>query len=153
MPIMLHEKIKSEVKQAMLEKNQVKLGVVRGLLAAFTNELVNLKRKPDEFLDDETVISVIRREAKKRKDSITQFEAGGRADLADAEKAELVFIEVYLPQLMSRDEIKKIAESKKTELGVSSKADAGKFTGALMKELKGKADGGDVKAVVDELLA
>ncbi len=150
---MIHEQIKSEVKQAMLAKDQVKLTVVRGLLAAFTNELVNLKKKPDELLDDETVLTVIRREAKKRKDSIAQFETGGRADLAEAEQAELKYIEVYLPQLMSREEIKKVAELKKSELAVVSKSDAGKLMNALMKELKGKADGADVKAVVDELLA
>lgn len=150
--IMLHEKIKGEIKQAMLEKNQVKLGVVRGLVASFTNELVAQKKKPDEMLDDEATLAVIRREAKKRKDSIIQFEAGGRADLADTEKAELKFIEIYLPQLMSREEIKKIAKAKKSELGIAGKTDAGKFTGTLMKELKGKADGADVKAVVDEIL-
>lgn len=150
---MLHEKIKAELKQAMLEKNQVKLGVVRGLLAAFTNELVAQKKKPDEKLDDETALHVIKREAKKRKDSIAQFKAGGRADLADAEEAELTFIEVYLPRLMSREEIRKVAEQKKAELNISDKAGAGKFTGALMRDLKGKADGSDVKAVVDEILS
>lgn len=150
---MIHEQIKGEVKQALLAKDQVKLGVVRGLISAFTNELVNLKRKPDEMLDDETAIAVIRRESKKRKDSITQFEAGGRADLAESEKAELTLIEVYLPKLMSREEIKPLAEAKKAELGVTSKADAGKLMSALMKDLKGKADGADVKAIADELLA
>lgn len=149
---MIHEQIKSEVKQAMLAKDQVKLAVVRGLLSAFTNELVSLKRKPDELLDDGVVISVIRREAKKRKDSIAQFESGGRADLAESEKDELKYIEVYLPQLMNRDEIKKLAELKKGELGVTNKADAGKLMNALMKDLKGQADGGDVKAIVDEIL-
>lgn len=150
---MIHEQIKGEVKQAMLAKDQVKLAVVRGLLSAFTNELVNQKRKPDEMLDDETAITVIRKESKKRKDSIAQFETGGRADLAESEKAELALIEVYLPKLMSREEIKPLAEAKKTELGISSKADAGKLMNALMKDLKGKADGADVKAVADEILS
>jgi uncharacterized protein YqeY len=150
---MIHEQIKGEVKQAMLAKDQVKLAVVRGLLSAFTNELVNQKRKPDEMLDDETAIAVIRRESKKRKDSISQFETGGRADLAEGEKAELALIEVYLPKLMSREEIKPLAEAKKAELGISGKADAGKLMNALMKDLKGKADGADVKAVADEILS
>ncbi len=148
----LHEQIKGEVKKAMLEKNQVKLGVVRGILSAFTNELVAKKHKPDELLGDEEAIAVIRRLAKQRQDSIGQFKNGGRADLAEQEEAELACLETYLPKLMSRDEIKKLAEAKKAELGVSAKGDAGKLTGALMKELKGKADGADVKAVVDELL-
>ncbi|MCC6290832.1 GatB/YqeY domain-containing protein [Candidatus Nomurabacteria bacterium] len=149
---MLHENIKSEMKQAMLAKEAVRLGVIRGLLSAFTNELVSQKKRPDEMLDDESALAVIRREAKKRKDSISQFETGGRSDLAESEKAELKFIEVYLPQLMGRDEIKKLAEAKKTELAITGRADAGKLMNALMKDLKGKADGADVKAAVDEIL-
>ncbi|MBI2025319.1 GatB/YqeY domain-containing protein, partial [Candidatus Kaiserbacteria bacterium] len=66
---------------------------------------------------------------------------------------ELAILESYLPAMMSREEILTIAKAKMAELGVSSKADAGKFTGALMKELKGKADGADVKAVVDSIFA
>ena len=73
-------------------------------------------------------------------------------DLVEPEQAELAILEAYLPTMMSRDEILVIAKAKMAELGVSNKADAGKFTGALMKELKGKADGGNVKAVVDSLL-
>lgn len=149
---MLHEKIKTEMKQAMLAKETVRLGVIRGLLSAFTNELVSQKKKPDEMLDDELALAVIRREAKKRKDSISQFETGDRSDLAESEKEELKFIEIYLPQLMGRDEIKKLAEDRKAELAITNKSDAGKLMNALMKDLKGKADGGDVKAVVDEIL-
>lgn len=149
---MLHEKIKTEMKQAMLAKETVRLGVIRGLLSAFTNELVSQKKKPDEMLDDESALAVIRREAKKRKDSISQFETGDRSDLAESEKEELKFIEIYLPQLMGRDKIKKLAEDRKAELAITNKSDAGKLMNALMKDLKGNADGGDVKAVVDEIL-
>lgn len=148
----LHEQIKGEVKRAMLEKNPVKLSVVRGLLSAFVNELVARKRKPEEMLDDEAALGVIRREQKKHRDSIAQFTAGNRADLAASEKEELNYIETYLPKLMGRDEIKKLALAKKSELNVSTKADTGKLMNALMKELKGQADGADVKAVVDDLL-
>lgn len=148
----LHEQIKGEVKRAMLAKDRVKLDVVRGLLSAFTNELVAMKRKPDETLDDEPALAVMRREAKKRKDSIAQFETGNRADLVASEKAELKYIEVYLSPLMSRDEIRPLALAKKTELAATNKSDAGKLMNALMKDLKGKADGGDVKAVVDNIL-
>lgn len=140
------------MKDAMKEKNQPRLMAIRGLLSAFTNEAVSKKYKPDQILTDEEALAVIKRAVKQRKDAMAQFEAGGRADLAENEKGELGYLEKYLPQTMSREEIKKIAEAKKTELGIASKADAGKFTGALMKELKGRADGADVKAVVDELL-
>jgi uncharacterized protein YqeY len=150
---MLHEQIKGEIKQAMLAKDELKLRVVRSLVAAFMNETMSKKRKPDEMLTDEEALAVITRAAKQRKDSIEQFRAGNREDLAESEEAELKIIETYLPQLMSRDEIKPLAEAKKAELGITDKNKAGLLMSSLMKELKGKADGTDVKAVVDELLA
>ncbi len=151
--MLLHEQIKGEVKQAMLEKNQVKLSVVRGLLAAFTNELITLKHKPDEKLADEDALKVIRREAKKRKDSIEQFTTAGRSDLVESEVAELAYVETYLPALMNHEEIKKVVEAKMAELSVSSKSEIGKLLGAVMRDLAGKADGTEVKAVAEELLA
>ncbi len=118
-----------------------------------TNEVVAKKRKPDEFLTDNEAIAVVKRAVNQRKDSIEQFEKAFRSDLAEPEKAELAILESYLPAQMSREEITTIAKAKMSELGVSTKAEAGRFTGALMKELKGRADGGDVKAVVDSLLS
>jgi uncharacterized protein YqeY len=149
----LHQEIKDQVKEAMKSREELKLSVVRGLIAGFTNELVSKKRKPDELLSDEEVLTVIKRQANQRKDSIEQFRAGGREDLATKEEAELAFLDAYLPQMMSREEVRKIAENKQKELGLSSKTDAGKLMSALMKDLKGMADGADVKAVVDELLS
>jgi hypothetical protein len=126
--------------------------VLRGLLSGFTNELVALKRKPDGELTDEEALTVIRRAVKQRKDSIEQFTKGGRADLATNESAELTILETYLPKMMSHEDVLKIAKAKMAELGVTDKSGAGKFMGALMKELKGVADGDTVKSVVDELL-
>lgn len=136
----------------MMAKDTVKLSVVRGISAGFTNELVAKGRKPDEILSDEEALSVITRQAKQRKDSIEQFKSGGREDLAEKEEAELKILEAYLPTMMSREEIKPLAEAKKAELGVSDKTGAGQLMSALMKDLKGKADGTDVRAIVDELL-
>jgi hypothetical protein len=149
----LHEQIKGEVKQAMLAKDTVKLSVVRGMVSAFTNELVATGKMPQDILDDAGVLKVIKKLANQRKDSIDQFEKGGRPELADGERAELAILEKYLPTLMSREEIKKVAIAKKEELGITDKAKAGQLTGAIMKELAGQADGNDVKAVVEELLA
>jgi uncharacterized protein YqeY len=149
---MLQEKIKDELKQALREKNQAKLTTIRSILAAFVNELVAKRRKPDEILSDEDAVAVIKHLVKQHKDSIVQFETGGRQDLADEERAELAFLESYLPAAMPREEIKKIAEVKMKDLGLREKADAGKLIGAVMKELRGQADGADVKAVVEELL-
>ncbi len=147
---MIHQKLKEEMRDAMRAKEETRLMVIRGLLALATSELIN-KKSNDEFLDDEGMLALIKRSVKQRKDSIDQFTKGGRADLAGDEQKELVILEKYLPQMMSREEIQKIAEAKKAELGITDKAKIGQFTGVLMKELKGKADGADVKAVVDSL--
>ncbi|MHB0865801.1 MAG: GatB/YqeY domain-containing protein [Minisyncoccota bacterium] len=151
MPI--HETLKKSIPDAMRAHDAVKLQTLRSLVTMMLNEVVAKKRKPDEFLTDEEALAVLKRAANQRKDSIEQFEKASRHDLAEPEKGELAIIESYLPLLMSREEIEVIARAKMAELGISNKADAGKFTGVLMKELKGQADGGDVKAVVDTLLS
>jgi len=136
---------------AMKAKEPLKVEVLRGLMAAFTNELVTAKKKPDEPVEDGMAIAVIRREVKKRKEAAEAFRNGNRTELAEKEESERAILEAYLPATMNREEIRKIAEAKKTDLGISEKKEAGKLMGMLMKELQGKADGGDVKAVVDEL--
>jgi len=149
---MIHENLKKEIPDAMRAHDAAKLQTLRSLVTAMTNEVVAKKRKPDEFLTDDEALAVLKRAANQRKDSIEQFEKGGRPELALPEKAELALIETYLPTLMSREEIEAVVKAKLAEIPVL-KAEAGKFTGMLMKELKGKADGADVKAVVDSLLA
>ncbi|MES3004633.1 MAG: GatB/YqeY domain-containing protein [Patescibacteria group bacterium] len=148
----LHQTIKGQVKEAMLAKDTVKLGVVRGLVSAFTNELVATGKMPQDELGDEEVLNVIRRAVKQRKDSIEQFTNGGRPELAESEQAELLVLEKYLPAMMPREEVVAITKAKMTELGVTDKTKAGMLMGNLMKELRGKADGDVVKSVVDELL-
>lgn len=138
---------------AMRKKEALRLEVLRGMLAAFTNELVAKRRPPQEALSDDDALTVLKRLVKQRKDSAEQFTAGGRPELAEKEKKELLIIEEFLPRAMSREEIMKIAVAKKAELGVSDKSGMGEFIGAVMKECKGAADGNDVKAVVLELLA
>lgn len=149
----LHEDIKVSLKDAMKAKDAAKLRTVRSVLTAFTNELVATKRTPQDRLTDDEALAVIKRLAKQRKDSITQYEANDRSDLADPEKEELVILEGYLPQLMSADEIRPIAEAKKAELGIEDKSKMGMLVGAVMKELAGKADGSTVKSVVESLFS
>lgn len=148
----LHEDIKASLKEAMKAKDAIKLRVVRGLLTAFMNEMVANGKTPQDTLSDEEILAVIKRSAKQRKESITQFEAAGRDELATPEKEELEVLETYLPTLMTQDEILPIAETKKAELGVEDKSKIGILIGAVMKELGGNADGGDVKTVVESLL-
>ena len=149
----LHQTIKDQVKEAMLAKDSVRLNTLRGLLSAFTNELVAKKRKPQEELTDEESIDVIRKSVKQRKDSIDQFKKGKREDLVLSEQAELSILETYLPQLMSKDDIRTVAVKKKDEMGITDKAKAGMLMGTVMKELKGQADGQDVKEVVESLFS
>jgi len=134
-----------------MAKDSVRLETYRNMLSSFTNELVSKGKKPNEVLTDEEAIAVITRLSKQRKDSIEQFKKGGREDLVAKEQAELSILETYLPKLMDADEVKKIAEAKKAELGITDPAKKGMLMSALMKDLKGKADGGVVKEAVDAL--
>lgn len=139
--------------EALRAKDQVKLRTYRSLATAMTNEVVAKKRKPDEFLTDEEALVVVKRAANQRKDSIQQFEAGGRPELAVPEKEELAVVEALLPELMGREQVEEVVKAKMSELGVTDKSGAGKLTGSIMQELKGKADGAMVKEVVDSLLS
>ncbi|HEY4504184.1 MAG TPA: GatB/YqeY domain-containing protein [Candidatus Paceibacterota bacterium] len=148
--------LKDEMKSAMRTKNAVRLSVIRGIMSACTNEAIAKGKGPQgELADDETLV-VIRREAKKRKDSIEQYTSGGRPELAESEAAELAVIESFLPTQMSADEVRPIVEAKIKELGVTDKSALrqaqGKVIGVIMKEFGAKADGGIVKQVVDSFL-
>jgi len=148
---MLHEQIKGGIKEAMMAKDSVKLETYRGMLSAFTNELVSKNRKPNEMLSDEEAVAVITRLSKQRKDSIEQFKKGNREDLVKEEQAQLSILETYLPKLMEKSEVEKIAKSKKEELGITDATKKGMLMSSLMKDLKGKADGMVVKEAVDSL--
>ena len=136
------------MKEAMKARDTIRLNVLRGLLSAFINETVVKKRKPDEELSDEEAFSVIGRAVKQRKDSIEQFEKGGRTDLAEVEKSELAILETYLPAQMSRDEIITYVKSRL----ISQTSGKNQLLGMIMKELKGKADGTLVKEIIDTLV-
>lgn len=147
----LHEDIRNSLKDAMKAKDAVKLRTVRSILTAFTNELVATGKTPQDIITDENGLAVIKRLSKQRKDSIEQYEAASRNDLAEPEKEELIVLEAYLPTLMTQEQILPVAQAKKAELAVEDKAKMGILVGAIMKELAGKADGADVKQVVEGL--
>jgi uncharacterized protein len=148
---MLQIQIKEKIKMAMKARNKIELSVLRGLSAAFVNELVASKRMPSDTLTDDEAFAVIKKQAKQRKDSIEQFKAGGRDELAEKEQKELEILSAYLPKEISKDEVKKIAIAKKEELGITDKSKIGVLIGAIMKEIKGKIDGVVVKEVVEGL--
>ena len=145
--------IREDLKNAMRAKDQVKVDTMRGIITAFTNELVAKGMKPTDILPEADCITVLKRLAKQRKDSADQFEKGDRPEMAAKEKAELAILEAYLPQQASRDEIVKVATELKAQLGVTDAAGAGKLMGAVIKALGGNADGAVVKEVVSSLFA
>ena len=147
----LHTSLRDSLKEAMKAKDAAKLRTVRSIMTAVTNELVATGQTPQSELDDAGVLTVIKRLAKQRKESILQYDAAGRIDLSEPEKEELVVLEAYIPTLMSQDAIRPLAEAKKAELGIEDKSKMGMLVGSLMRDLAGQADGGDVKTVVESL--
>lgn len=148
----MQEKIKAEIKPAMIARDAVRLGTLRMILAAFTNELVSQGHPPTDPLSDEDCMKVIKRLAKQRKDSIDQYTAGGRPELAADEQAELVVIESFLPPQMSEAMIEAKIKAKLEESPFDP-AKKGQFIGMMCKELGDTADGATVKAVIDRLTA
>ena len=145
----LYQNIDSEIKDSMRNKDNVKLSVMRMLLAAVRNaEIVKKVKK----LEDQDVISVVQKMIKEHKESIAQFEKGNRMDLVNKEKAELEILQRYVPAQMSESELLPVVKDVILELGVTSKADTGKTMKAVMEKVKGKADGKLVNQIVMSLL-
>ena len=116
----MQEKIKAEIKPAMIAKDTVRLGTLRMIMAAFTNELVTQGHPPTDPLSDEDCMKVIKRLSKQRKDSIEQFVAGGRPELAEDERAELAVIESFLPTAMTEEEVEDLLSFFETRPGYAA---------------------------------
>ncbi len=149
----MHTTLKSELKEALKAKDATKLAVVRNILSEITNQLVATKRTPQEILPDEEVMSVIKRLAKQRKESISQYQNAGRTEQAEQEQAELAVLESYLPAQLTEEELRQIILEKTTTTEIKEKKDAGKLVGLIMKDLQGQADGSLVKKLIDEVAA
>jgi hypothetical protein len=147
----LHENIKDQIKESMKSGDKVRLEVMRGLVTAFTNELVATGKTPQDLLIDEDVIKVITRAAKQRKDSIEQFTKGGRNDLVELEASQLKILEEFLPKLMDLSEVDNFVKEKYNSFEPKDPTKKGLFISSVMKDLKGKADGVMVKQVVDKI--
>lgn len=142
--------IKDKLKEAMMAKNEVAVLTLRNIMSAFTNELVSKGKKPTDILTDEECLTVIARLAKQRRDSIEQFNKGGRGDLAENEEAELVVINQFLPTQMTESEITEFLKNYISNNTIDPDK-KGQALGGIMKELKGKADGNLVKQIFDSL--
>ena len=145
----LKEQITEDMKTAMRAKDSERLGTIRLLLAAVKQKEVDER----VTVDDVMLVGIVDKLIKQRKDSISQFTAAGRQDLADKETAELKVLEVYLPQRLSEDEIKAEVAAIVAELDAKGPADMGKVMGAVKGKLAGKADMGLVSAAVKAALA
>jgi uncharacterized protein YqeY len=149
---MLHEQIQSDLKTALKSGDREKAGTLRFLISAIKNFQIEKRAQDKEYLPDEDIISVLKRQTKQRKDSIEQYEKGGRADLAEREKTELAILENYLPAQMDEAKIREIVKAKMQELSVSDKSGFGRLMGEVMKEAAGQADGGAVRKIIEEEL-
>ncbi len=145
--------IMADLKQAMKDKDQDRLRVLRSLKSKLLEREISERKEGEASLSDEQTIEVLMKAAKQRKESIEQFEKGDREDLAESEKKELEVIESYLPEMLSEDEIRDIARDKIDELGAEDMSDMGQVMGAMMQELKGKAEGSLISKVVKEELS
>ena len=144
----LKQQLQDDLKEAMRGGDAARRDVLRLMMAAIKQaEVVGQKT-----LDDAGVQEVLTKQAKQRRESITDYENAGRADLAAGEQAELTIIEVYLPQMMSEAEVRAVAAALIAELGVTDAKGMGQVMGRLMAQLKGKADGRLVNQVVRDLL-
>ena len=146
----LKEKLQSDLTEAIRGRAEVKSGTIRMLLSAITNEEVS--GKAARVLTDAEIITVLSREAKKRREAVDAYIAAKRTDLADKEKAEGEVIAEYLPAQLSEDEIKKMIADAIAETGATGPAGMGLVMKVLSPKIAGKADGGVVSGLVKSAL-
>lgn len=148
---MTKAQLQEELKKSMLAKDELKTSVLRMLISAIGYYEIE-KGGAGYTATDEDTMTVIQRQVKQRQDSITQYKAGNRQDLADKEQKELEILQTYMPEQMGEEEIRTLVKEAIAQTGASSMQDMGKVMGALMPKVKGKADGGLVSKIVKEEL-
>ncbi|NGP87145.1 GatB/YqeY domain-containing protein [Fodinibius halophilus] len=149
----IKEQIMADLKEAMKNKDKDRLRVLRSLKSKLLEREISEREGGEGSISDEQATEVLMKAAKQRKESIDQFEKGDRADLAQNEKEELEIIESYLPEMLSEEEVRDVAQAKIDELGANDMSDMGRVMGVMMQELKGKAEGSLVSKVVKEELS
>ena len=157
----LKDQLNADLRDAMRAGDATRKSTLRMLITAVRNAEIPPERDDSSTaqgpqrlaLDDEAVRDVVRKEVKQRRDSIDVYQKANRADLAAKEEAEVVVLSAYLPQQMSRAEIEAAARAVIERVGASGPADKGKVMPAVMAELRGRAEGREINAVVSELLA
>ena len=152
----LKEQLNADLRDAMRANEDTRKTTLRLLLTAVRNaeippEGATAAARAD--LDDTAVLAIIRREVKQRRDSIDAYDKANRPDLSAKEEAEVAVLAAYLPQQLGRDEIAAVARQVIQRLGATGAADKGKVMPAVMAELKDRAEGREINAVVTELLS
>ena len=145
----LKERLNSDLRDALRKGEEQRKAALRMALAALHNAEIEAGGE----LDESAVLGVLAREAKQRRESIEEFRKGRREDLVAREEAQLAIIDQYLPQQMTRDEIAEAARAVIAQVGASGPGDKGKVMPVLVNQLRGRADGREINAVVTELLA
>lgn len=148
---MTKQKLREELKQSMLARNELKTSVLRLVLSALNYYEIE-KGGAGYEATEEDVLNVIQNQAKQRRDSIEEFKKAERQELVDKESKELELLSVYLPAQMGEEEIAKLVKETISQVGASSMADMGKVMGALMPKVKDKADGNLVSGIVKKEL-
>ena len=144
--------ILNDLKEAMKARDAARLQVLRSLKAKILEKEISLRSGGKAEISEEQVVEVLVKAAKQRRESIEQFEKGGREDLAQAERAELEIIASYLPAQMGEEEIRAAVKQGIEETGAAGMQDMGRLMGLMMGRLKGKADGSAVNRIVKEEL-
>jgi hypothetical protein len=147
----LRKKIQTDIKEAMKSGNTNRRDVLRMLDSMIKNTEIE-KGKREDGLNDDEVVELVARSIKQRKDSMEQYSAGGREDLAQKEGEEVKILVDYLPEQISEDDLRQIVKNEIENLGAQSKADMGKVMGSVMAKVKGRTEGGLVKKLVEEEL-
>jgi uncharacterized protein YqeY len=147
----LKETLQSDLTEAIRGRNEITSGTIRMVLSAITNEEV--AGKEARKLSDAEIITVLTREAKKRREAAEAFESANRPDKAALEKSEGEVIAKYLPAQMSEDEVKKLISAAIASTGAAGPADMGKVMGVLKPQVAGKADGALVSGLVKTMLS
>jgi len=145
----LQERLSQEIKSAMLAKDADRLGTLRLLKSALGYTQIE---KKTETTSDADFVALVQKEVKKRRDSVEQFEKGGRAELAAKEKQEIIVLETFLPQAMSEAELDQLVRTTIQELGATSKKDMGQIIKAVQATAAGRADGKTISGLVGKLL-
>ncbi len=144
----LSEQIRDDMKEAMRAKDTVRLGTIRLLMAAVKKHEIDTQTT----LDDSGVLKFIQKQIKQRQDSITQFNAAGRTELAEKEQLELAVLEAYLPTQLDETQISAMIHKAISQTGAQSMKDMGKVMGILKPQLEGQADMAQVSALIKTLL-